>query len=329
MNPTLRPVLRWAVRIAGGLIGLVLLLAAIGASYEAIAATGDAKRYPPPGRLVDIGGRKLHIHCLGTGIPAVIFDSGLGGTSLDWILVHAPVAKFTRACVYDRAGMGWSDPGPRPRSPKAIADDLQTLLINAKVAAPYVLVGHSLGGKNVRLFAAEDPDEVAGMVLIDARHEYMDLQLPPAQVQKELQDAHTQILFYGIARKLGIVRLFGAELLDVPLSSDIRQTIAMLSTEPTSMQTVEAEAKARAASDIALSEAPTLGDKPLVVLASGQNMAASKDWRVGQKKQAALSTNSRFTIATGSGHYIQHERPQLVIDAVREVVEKVRSRQNR
>src|SRR5688500_18438562 len=162
-----RRVLRGFGRGITVILALIVGLAAAGASYEAIAAGGDAKAYPPPGRLVDVGGYRLHIQCVGAGSPTVVLDAGLGGSSLDWNLVQPELGRSTRVCAYDRAGMGWSDPSPQPRTPRQIADELHTLLTNAGIAEPYVLVGHSLAGKNVRLFRIAHPDQVAGMVLVD------------------------------------------------------------------------------------------------------------------------------------------------------------------
>src|SRR5215213_1175214 len=164
-----RRVLRWIGRGLVAVVGLIVVLALAGASFEAIAAAGDARRYPAPGQLVDIGGYRLHIQCVGTGSPTVVLDAGLGGSSLDWNLVQPELGRTTRVCAYDRAGMGWSERSPYPRTPRQIADELHTLLTNAGIAEPYVLVGHSLGGKNVRLFALAHPEQVAGMVLVDAR----------------------------------------------------------------------------------------------------------------------------------------------------------------
>src|SRR5215213_5081592 len=117
-----RQVLRW---IGSGLIvlvGLIIVLGLVGASYEAIAAAGDAHRYPPPGQLVDVGGYRLHIQCVGAGSPTVVLDAGLGGSSLDWNLVQPELGRTTRVCAYDRAGMGWSERSPYPRTPRQIAD---------------------------------------------------------------------------------------------------------------------------------------------------------------------------------------------------------------
>src|SRR3954451_15791966 len=178
-----RRVLRGIGKGLAALVGLIAILALAGASYEAIAATGDARHYPPAGQLVDVGGFRLHIDCVGTGSPTVVLDAGLGGSSLDWSLVQSELGRSTRVCAYDRAGMGWSDPGPQPRTPGQIARELHTLLTNAGIAGPYVLVGHSLAGKNVRLFALQHPDQVAGMVLVDARSEYVDDHTSAANAQ--------------------------------------------------------------------------------------------------------------------------------------------------
>src|SRR6476659_927956 len=151
-GPLGRRVLRGLARGAAVILALLVGLAVAGAGYEAIAGGGDAQAYPAPGRLVDVGGYRLHLQCVGSGSPTVVLESGLGGMSLDWSLVQAEIGQTTQVCAYDRAGMGWSEPGPQPRTPARIADDLHTLLTNAGIPGPYVLVGHSVGGKNVRMF---------------------------------------------------------------------------------------------------------------------------------------------------------------------------------
>ena len=121
----------------------------------------------PPGQLIDVGTHRLHLHCVGQGLPTVVFDAALGGSSLSWTLVHPAVARFTRACTYDRAGFGWSDAGPLPRTAGRIADELHQLLRRGEVPGPYVLVGHSYGGLVMRLMAARHKEDVAGLVLIE------------------------------------------------------------------------------------------------------------------------------------------------------------------
>jgi pimeloyl-ACP methyl ester carboxylesterase len=151
-------------------IAVLLALAVIGAVYQAVATEIDQRAYPPPGKMVDIGGHRLPIHCVGQGSPTVILESGLGTLSADWANVQPEVAKTTRVCAYDRAGTGWSEPGPEPRDPQQIARELHTLLGNAGIDGPYVLVGQSFGGLYVRMYAARFPKEVQGMVLVDASH---------------------------------------------------------------------------------------------------------------------------------------------------------------
>src|SRR4051794_11883465 len=232
-------VLRWIGRGLAALVGLIVVLALVGASYEAIAAAGDARHYPAPGQLVDIGGYRLHIQCVGAGSPTVVLDAGLGGSSLDWSLVQPELGRSTRVCAYDRAGMGWSDPSPQPRTPRQIADELHTLLTNAGVAEPYVLVGHSLAGKNVRLFALQHPDQVAGMVLVDARSEYVDANTSPAEVQAFQQALAAQVFLYRVARSVGFVRLIGASLWGGPAMPREMRTEGVLL--QTSRQGVDAQ----------------------------------------------------------------------------------------
>ena len=153
----------WLRLIALSLIAFVLILSLSGFLYQNISEARDRRFNPMAGRLFDVGGRKMHIDCRGEGSPAVILDAGLGDTYLSWRKVQPQIAAFTRACSYDRAGLGYSDPSPLPRTSEVIAKELHTLLQAAQIAPPYVLVGHSMGGYDVRLYASLYRDEVAGM----------------------------------------------------------------------------------------------------------------------------------------------------------------------
>ena len=320
-----RRILRGIARGLGVVLALIAGLALAGAAYEAIAARSDAQTSPPPGQMVDVGGYRLHIYCVGSGSPTVVLDAGLSRMSLDWSLVQPAIGQTTRVCAYDRAGMGWSDSGPGPRTPAQIAGELHTLLGNAGIAGPYVLVGHSLAGKNIRLFAQQHPDEVVGMVLVDARGEYVDAHTSPAEAQGFQQALAQQATIYGLARAVGLVRLIGASQEGVPeVPAETRQAMALFSTGQRGLATTAAEGQQRAADDGQLQAAPGLGALPLIVLASGQNMAQLPYWADAQRQQAALSTNGRLIVAEGSGHGINLERPALVIDAVRQVVAQAR-----
>jgi len=189
------------------LVILLVLLAAGGLLYQGIASAVDASRYPAPGKLIDVGGYRLHINCTGAGRTTVILDAGLGGSSLDWSRVQPGVATFTRVCSYDRAGYGWSDSGPKPRTSGRIVAELHALLVKAGIPGPYILVGQSFGGLNVRLYAYTYPQEVAGMVLVDASHEDAFVRFPT--LQQDLLDGQKQLSMCSGLAPFGVIRLFG------------------------------------------------------------------------------------------------------------------------
>ena len=202
-----------------------------------------------------------------------MLDAGLGAFSLDWGAGPARIGATTRVCAYDRAGLGWSDPGPRPRSPQQFADELHTLLINAGIEGPYVLVAHSISGKTARLFASQHPREIAGMVLIDARHESVDDHLTPEQVAAEDgQQRHFQDMIKWMAR-FGLVRLLWAPAWPrmLPgsgnLAPETRTAIGVLQARPRQVENALAEGQGRMDSNSLLRAAAPLGDTPLVVVA--------------------------------------------------------------
>src|SRR5512134_1496970 len=158
-----RRFLKWL----GILVILLVVLILVGAVYESSAEASDARAYPPPGRLVDVGGYRLHINCTGMGSPTVVIEAGWGDSSAAWGWVQPEVARTTRICTYDRAGMGWSEVSPRPRTAREFAKELHTLLANANETGPYVLVGHSMGGFTMLVYAHDYPAEVSGLVLVD------------------------------------------------------------------------------------------------------------------------------------------------------------------
>lgn len=324
-TPVRRARRRWPstiLRLAGGTLGVLALVAAAGAAYEAIAGAGDASAYPPAGRLVDVGGYKLHLDCRGEASPTVVLEAGLGASSLDWSLVQPELARTTRVCSYDRAGMGWSEPGPAPRSPAHIADELHQLLQNGGVAGPYILVGHSLGGKNIRMFAEAYPSEVAGMVLVDARSERVE---SPADMAGFAQALEGQAMQYSLARRFGIARLFGAGLIGEPLvPAALATEMVLAQTQPTAIAETTAEGLARSVDDEVLASTK-LGSLPLVVVAAGDTMRNLPNWPEAQSAMAKLSTRGQLIIAQNSSHAIQIAQPNVILSAIHDVIGKVRS----
>lgn len=315
--------------LARGLIAIAILasaLAASAAAYELISARRDTEVYPARGRLVDVGGFRLHINCIGAGSPTVVLDAGLGGSSLDWSLVQSELATTTKVCAYDRAGMGWSDPGLRARTPEQVSEELHTLLENAEIAGPYVLVAHSLSGKYARLFALHHRDETAGIVLVDARSEYVDDRTTPLENRAFLEAVKSQGRQYAAARQFGIARLFGAQLAGTSaIPPETRRLMALLATRQDAINATEGEAQARAANDTELRAEPAIGSLPLIVLVSDQSIANVPHWAEAQRRQAGRSSEGRIVIASESSHAIHLDRPDVVIGSVREVVASARS----
>lgn len=300
------------------LVGVALMaaIAGSGAAYEAIASRSDAAAYPMPGRLVDVGGHRMHLHCEGTGKPVVVLDAGLGGSSVVWQLVQSRLAQTTEVCAFDRAGMGWSEAGPSPRTPQRNAEELHRLLVNSGVEGPYILVGHSLAGKNDRVFAAAYPADVAGMVLVDARSERLDLAATPEEVEGFKTSLAGQAALYTVARHLGLVRLLGASLAASPLvSPEAALEMVLLETAPNAIAATTDEGTERAHDDDLLA-ASSLGDLPLVVVAAADSMSNIAGWPAAQNGLASLSTRGRLVVAEHSGHAVHLDEPDVVVDAV-------------
>ena len=322
-------ILHWAKIIGLGLVGVALVLACAGAAYQWIAHSRDMRLNPPPGQLVDVGGYRMHLYCIGQGSPTVVLESGLGDSWLPWYKVQPTIAQFTRVCSYDRAGLGWSDPSPHPRTSKVIAEELHTLLHTAGMAGPFLLVGHSFGGMNVRMYARLFPAEVAGVVLVDSVHPDQQRRRTPEQMRAiaaflRVLGLQADTIPFGISRLMGWCGNGPAEIRPMLRTVECRmgpwrEHVA----EEGSFE--ESAEQARAAGP--------LGSIPLVVLSHdpeklypvpGRSPRPAKEfnplWEEFQSELALLSTNGSRVIATGSGHYIQYDRPDLVIEAVKKLV---------
>jgi pimeloyl-ACP methyl ester carboxylesterase len=297
--------------------------------------------HPPIGKLVKIGSHQLHIYSIGEGNPPVIFESGGASWSLDWTMVQTEVAKFTNACSYDRAGFGWSESGPKPRTSEQIVTELHTLLTKAEIKKPFILVGASFGGHTVRLFAKKYPEEVAGIILLDARHETINSKMPPAW--KKLEAAGKGMYqFMLLASRSGALNLLGklmgekaAPPIVKKLPPEIRTTYIEVGFQPKYFQSNLDELAASGESDKQLSKTGSLGNIPLTVIRHGnpdlftsmpfeQAKQAEIVWQELQAELAKLSSNSQMIVAEKSGHGIQIDQPSLVVDAIRQMFESVR-----
>jgi len=262
-HPLLKRLARLAAWFIAGLFGLAI----IGATYQALATQSDKRNFPAPGQLVDVGGYRLHIHCIGQGSPIVILEAAADMMSADWGWIQPEIAKKTRVCVYDRAGMGWSDPGPQPRDGRQISTELHRLLAQAGIAGPYILVGHSAGGLYVRMYTAQYPDEVVGMVLVDPGHPDLTARIPELQAQtaKDAQLVKTmRILSYlGIPRLLGIGRANA----DGLAPEQVAEVNAFVST-PQHWATILALIDATPATYDQVRATQRLGSRPLVVISA-------------------------------------------------------------
>ncbi|MGB7962744.1 MAG: alpha/beta hydrolase [Propionicimonas sp.] len=304
----------------------VLVLAALGGGYETVGEAVDAKAYPMPGQLIDVGGHSLHLSCTGSGSPTVVLEPGLGEMSSNMGWIAPVVASDTRVCVYDRAGRGWSQPADTAQDGTQIATELHTLLQRGHVPGPYVLAGHSFGGLYVLAFAARYPDDVAGMVLVDST-----APKPAAEPGAAAPDGNATGLIarvtagLSISARLGLGRLYALVAFDSlpPQSRD--EVRASLATPSNLRSAVDEFVQA----NTAMRQAGTLtdfADKPLVVLTAGVGSDAAHS--ASQNHLATLSTNSVHHVVDGADHealVADQEHAAATTQAIVDVVASVRN----
>src|SRR5215217_4570091 len=270
----------------------VLMVAAVGGGYETVREALDARIYPMPGQLVDVGGHRMHLHCTGTGSPTVVLEPGQGGASSDSGWVASAVARDSTVCVYDRAGRGWSDGDDGPQDAAQIAADLHTLLERAQVPGPYVLAGHSFGGLYVQTFAANYPDQVAGLVLLDSTAPKPGPALPTRTDSYSVLGRISTV--FSTVAHLGAGRLI-AQASYGSLPPHFRgEARANASTARYLRSFIEEFVAANAAMQQAAS-LTNLDGKPLIVLTADTGKAAG--WQAKQDQMATLSTNSSHRVA--------------------------------
>lgn len=304
---------RWTRRILLTLILIVIAAAVSGATYQWLATRRELAATPPPGRLVDVGGHRLHLWCSGSGAPAVILDSGLGGTSADWGFVQAGAATFTQVCSYDRAGMGYSDAGPSPRTARRIASEVATLLDRGGVAGPVIAVGASIGGLNMRLFAADHEPRTAALVLVDASHENQNDD-PPAIAP-----------FVPLLSTIGAFRLLG---ISFGVDPDSLAPAVQPFVRATRFRASGYQAAANEFTHLAESTAEVRASRrrlrvPVVVITGARGNHG--DWATQQRDQLNLADRSCQIVADRSGHLVPVQQPDAIVEALRALVHHVRS----
>ena len=313
--------------------------------FSAVRQDNAKLRLSHPEKLIDIGGYKLHINGTGnssnTG-PTVILDSCMGGSFVCWALVQPEVAKFVRVCSYDRAGLGWSDESPYQRSSKYMVEELHKLLENSGERGPYILVGHSSGGINMRLYANMYPEQVYGVILVDASHE------DQLEVFKEI-DARVPVEVWQTAKNWFVSTRFCVVCAHVLETCHIispnvntmvpagqRELIKFLESSPKAQKTGGAEEANFATSMQQLKDsANRLEDKPLIVITARRNWdeyypqfgsARMREyqqvWSDFQKDFLTKSCKSKQIFAEKSGHFVVWDQPEVIVDAIRLMVEQ-------
>jgi pimeloyl-ACP methyl ester carboxylesterase len=338
----------------------VLVGSAVAATLPGVSGGDEilpSNLYSRAGRLVAVDGtRRLNLRCLGTGSPVVVMESGAWGGSMSWRKVQGRVAGLTQACSYDRAGLGFSDPATRESDARNSADDLYRLLRASAITLPIVLVGHSMGGLYVTLYASEHRSDVAGMVLVDpsffGQDHATERVLTPAQratVQREKKQALRDLQSCVRLAKKRDLRPEGRapaicfrQEADMELTKELNFELARVQTQAAILsETRNFDSHVR--EDYTENDLETrgailsLGDAPLIVLTRGNvrqpptlSAATVADmeavWKRGHDQLAAASSKGKSIVVPGSGHFIQLDQPQAVVDAIEEVVEDIRGK---
>lgn len=329
--------MRWLLRS----IAIIILLAIVGVGYQLLGMMTDREQFLPPGELVDVGGYRLHLYCTGKGSPTVVLDAMGLGWSVYWTKVQPAIAEVTRVCSYDRAGFGWSDTGPLPRTGERMAAELHQLLARGGIGGPYILVGHSLGGFVARLYRHAHPSEVAGIMLVDAGHEAQFGQEPfqkfsaPGKFVFPIVRGMTAVgltrLFFSLEK---LPPLFTTQESSVP--PGVRPLLRFGWMQSRYFKTMAEEGAELEATGMLAARTGSLGDLPVtVVTASGPTwwpdlppnvdpVAFREMWLRLQSQLTTLSTESRQVFADHSSHFVNFDQPEVIVAAVRQMIDRVR-----
>jgi pimeloyl-ACP methyl ester carboxylesterase len=319
------------------IVGLLLI---VGIVYQSRAIRADRATFPPPGDLVFVNGKQLHLHCKGNGSPVVFLEGGLNQSTLGWTLVHEQLADVSRICTYDRAGLGYSEPVQTLLTTDKVVEDLSALLKASGIEEPIIIVGMSAGGLYAREFYRRYPERVVGMGLIDSAHERQARRMPYNEEQGQDNNLYrlcSALAPFGIVRATGLIEKMMGE---YALPDQIRQQmIANYNQNHTCGVMLREELAFEL--DLERLEAPSnLGQLPLVVISRGrilgaeelptgmamdQQLQRERVWRELQLELLDLSSNSKHFIAEESRHVIQFEQPSTVIDGITELISIVRA----
>jgi len=335
----------WSKRAALGLLGIALLTTAVGAGWEAYERQVARKDYPPVGRLIDIGGRRIHLDCRGQGSPTVVLENGLDidGT-LAWSAVHNPVAAFTRTCAYDRAGIAWSDDKNTLHDADGVVSDLRATLRAAGEKGPFVLVGHSLGGTYAMNYVRKHSSEIAGLVFIDASHPDQIDRIRAAGIHGANEGSTIVLQILARLTWSGLPRLLfmGQSMPNASLTANSEmRAFASVGLPAAAAEAEQVPRTMRQAGALRTLGARPLGERPLVVLTGTKTPAAELLKEAGMTladynrlralvivlhdDEASWSSRGRHQLVPDATHYIQLERPDVVIAAIKEVVADVRA----
>jgi pimeloyl-ACP methyl ester carboxylesterase len=305
----------------------ILSLTGAGAVYQHFATTRERAMHPPPGRLLDVGGCRLHLQSAGSGTPTVVLEAGLGGISSAWAWVQSETAEFSHVVSYDRAGLGWSGSDTSPKTAKQVAQRLRSLLQSANTTPPYVLVGHSMGGLFVRVFADLFPKDVAGLVLVDASHP--DQQRRSNAIETHMCTGFRMLKGVPLLARAGYIRLsgfFDSWAVGLP-DKQAAEAKSFLSSYR-HLKTTRDESLAWDAICAEVRSTLGLWDKPLVVVTAGKDVLPGHPEL--QSELAALSSNSVHWAAKGADHVtlVTHrQHASSVVEAIQYVVRAWKGRQ--
>jgi len=324
---------------------ILLVIIVVGMIYQFFGSMRGGRMWPPPGRMIRVDAHRLHMTCDGRGSPLVLFESGIAASSLSWTRVLPQVATFTRACAYDRAGLGWSEASGGARTLIQILADLRAVLISGG-KGPYVLVGHSFGAFLVCAYASQHPEEIAGVVLLDPPSEWQQL----SREQAYLLWGGIQLSRLGsILARLGIVRaclaclsggapgvprtfvkIFGPRAAHTltrlvgevqKLPPEVHSIVQELWCRPKCFHAMASHLAALMETAGFVAGITSLPDVPLVIISGGDQPSTTV---VQHRRLAGLSPQGRHVVAIGSGHWIQFDDPDLVVAAIRDIVDHVR-----